>query len=74
MWTMALYDRGTPIITFQSVYSSPADHLPFLLLCPEKVESYGAEASYATFHFMSWNETGGFYKATDEEYLLEIID
>ena len=41
---------------------------------PRESRKLWAEASYATFHFMSWNETGGFYRAMDEEYLLEIID
>jgi hypothetical protein len=38
------------------------------------VESHSEDLSYATFRLISWNEILGTYKATDEEYLLEVVD
>lgn len=71
MWAVGLYDRGAPIIVCRSIYLL-TNHPIYVR--SEKVESHGLDRSYATFRFMSRNETLGFYKATDEEYLLEIVD
>ena len=70
MWTVGLYNRGAQI---NPIHHPSMDDLT-LHPWPDKVNSYGEDLSYATFRLMSRNEVHGTYKATEEEYLLEIID
>lgn len=70
MWMVGLYDRGAQI---NPIHHPSMDDLT-LHPWPDKVNSYGEDLSYATFRLMSRNEVHGTYKATEEEYLLEIID
>lgn len=72
MWVVRLYDRGAPIIVMPIHLFTNDPSIYYL--SSEKVESHGVDKSYATFRYMSRNENLGFYKATDEEYLLEIVD